>query len=156
VGTHATDSCTPSQFAYPVTSLSCSGHLLLGGFLRPIAAAAFVATTTGVALGHFDGYPKQPCDNQPPATARRPIAVPVSIVTVPSSDMFTRCRKQPGDLVIYGCTFLPKADHPAQIFLNGSQTDQERACTLVYEEAHLPPNNWLDQAMEAMAPDARQ
>lgn len=110
--------------------------------------------TTGVAFGHFDGYPNQPCDNQPPATARRPITVPVSILTIPSTEMFAKCRKQPGDIVIYGCTFLPGPDRPAQIFLNDAQSDQERVCTLLYEEAHLPPNNWLDQVMEAMSPDA--
>ena len=58
------------------------------------------------------------------------------------------------DLVIYGCTFLPGADHSATILINGDQNAQERACTLLYEEAHLPPNNWLDQAMEAISRDA--
>ena len=111
--------------------------------------------TATAASAHFDGYPNQPCDNRPPATARLPVSVPVSILTVPNSDMFTKCRKQPRDLVTYGCTFLPSADHQAQIFINGAQTHQEQACTLIYEEAHLPPNNWLDRAMEVLSPDAQ-
>ena len=69
--------------------------------------------------------------------------------------MFAECRKQPGDLVIYGCTFLPAPGRTALILLNADQDEGERACTLIYEKAHLPPNNWLDAAMEARSPDAK-
>jgi hypothetical protein len=118
------------------------------------ALAVCAALLTSSASAHFDGRPFQPCDNRPPATAQAPVTVPVSIMTVPGADMFAKCRKQPVDLVIYGCTFLPAPGQPALILLNGDQNEQERACTLTYEEAHLPPNNWQDQAMEAMSPDA--
>jgi hypothetical protein len=123
--------------------------------MRFAALAVAAAMLSNSAYAHFDGRQFQPCDNRPPPTALHPVTVPVSIFTVPSGDMFKRCRKQPGDLVIYGCTFLPSAGHTAVILINGDQDPQEQSCTLVYEKAHLPPNNWLDQAMEALSPDAK-
>ncbi len=114
---------------------------------------AFALATTG-AEAHFDGRHYQPCDNRPPPDARQPISVPVTIKAVPGTRMFSACRKSPVDIIIYGCTFLPTPGHPAVILLNADQDDAERACTLAYEEAHLPPNNWLDASMEAASPDA--
>ena len=35
------------------------------------------------------------------------------------------------------------------VLINAEQSPAERACTLVYEESHLPPNNWADPQMEA-------
>jgi len=107
------------------------------------------------AVAHFDGRQYQPCDNRPPSTARQPVTVPTLVLTVPGADMFTECRKQPADMVIYGCTFLPSGDRPALVLINGDQDASERACTLIYEKAHLPPNNWMDPVMEAASPDAK-
>jgi hypothetical protein len=123
--------------------------------MRFAALAICLAMISTSASAHFDGRIFQPCDNRPPETARQAVTVPVSILTVPGAEMFTECRKEPADMVIYGCTFLPKAGQPARILLNADQDPHERACTLIYEEAHLPPNNWLDEAMEAMSPDAK-
>ena len=131
------------------------GDSNVGGHMRFAALAVCVALLSSDASAHFEGRPLQPCDNRPPATALKPITVPVSIMTVPGADMFDKCRKQPKDLVIYGCTFLPAPGRPALILLNADQNEQERACTLIYEKAHLPPNNWLDTIMEARAPDAK-
>jgi hypothetical protein len=123
--------------------------------MRFAALAVCVALLSSDASAHFDGRPLQPCDNRPPANAQQPITVPVSILTVPGPDMFAKCGKQPSDLVIYGCTFLPAPGQPALILLNADQNDQERACTLIYEKAHLPPNNWLDTIMEARVSPAQ-
>ena len=116
-------------------------------------AALCLAALSAPAWAHFDGK-FQPCDNRPPAAAQQPVSVPVSIFVVPGAEMHTRCRKQPNGLVIYGCTFLPSPGHDAVVLINGDQDAAERACTLTYEMAHLPPNNWLDAAMEAATPDA--
>ena len=115
--------------------------------------AVCAAMSSSGAYAHFDGA-LQPCDNQPPPSARNPISVPVAIFDVPGSQMFSMCHKQPQALVIYGCTFLPSPGHTAEVLLNADQDPKERACTLLYEEAHLPPNNWLDVTMEAATPDA--
>jgi hypothetical protein len=120
----------------------------------PAAAAVAAALLTQSAYARFD-RPLQPCDNRPPAGATQPVTVPVSVFVVPGRDMFARCRKQPSDVIIYGCTFLPSGDEPALVLINGDQSPGEQACTLLYEKAHLPPNNWLDPAMEARTPDAK-
>ena len=60
---------------------------------RWAAAALCVAIFSNPAYAHFDGVPLQPCDNRPPPGAEQPITVPVSIMDVPSHDMFARCRK---------------------------------------------------------------
>jgi hypothetical protein len=110
---------------------------------------------TSGASAHFDNLPIRPCDNRPPITAQHAVTVPVSILTIPGTEMFAKCEKQPRDIVIYGCTFLPAPGQPALILLIGDQDEQERACTLTYEKAHLPPNNWLDATTEARSPDAK-
>lgn len=123
---------------------------------RLIALAMLIATTlSSSAETHFEGRRFQPCDNRPPDSAQQPVDVPVTVKMVPGSEMFTECRKSKINIIIYGCTFLPTAGHPALIFLNADQYEMERACTLIYEEAHLPPNNWLDVSMEAATPNAR-
>jgi hypothetical protein len=63
------------------------------------------------------------------------------------------CHKQPGSIML-GCTFLPSPKHAAAIiFINAEETPAERACTMTYEKAHLPPNNWVDPVAEARAQD---
>jgi hypothetical protein len=118
------------------------------------ARLIFAVLFSTAAYAHFDGAQNQPCDNEPPISARLPVDVPVYILKVPGSAMFTDCRKQPKDLVIYGCTFLPTKTTPGLILLNGDQDQHELACTLLYERAHLPPNNWWDAKMEATSPNA--
>jgi hypothetical protein len=105
------------------------------------------------ACANFAGVPLQPCDNRPPASAQRPVSVAFSIFTVPGRAMFAVCNKVAGALVIYGCAFPATAGRPAVILLNADQDASERACTLTYEKAHLPPNNWQDPVMESRTAD---
>jgi hypothetical protein len=119
-----------------------------------LGAALSAALMSSPACAGFAGVPLQPCDNRPPASARQPVGIPFSVFVVPGKAMFAVCSKQVGDLVIYGCTFPAAAGHPAIILLNADQNAAERACTLIYEEAHLPPNNWQDPVMEKRTPDA--
>jgi len=124
--------------------------------MKPIAAVVICAAMFSTqAQAFFPGRHYQPCDNPPPLSARQAVTVPVSITTIPGSKMFWACHKQPADLVIYGCTFLPAPDRQARILINADEDEIERACTLLYENAHLPPNNWLDEATEAATLDAR-
>ena len=120
---------------------------------RAIALALCAIVLSGDASARFDSRFLQPCDNRPPDTARQAVTVPTSIFLVPSAQMFAKCRKQPNGLVIYGCTFQAMQGHPAVVLINAEQSPAERACTLVYEESHLPPNNWADPQMEAATPD---
>jgi len=97
----------------------------------------------------------QPCDNVPPKSAQQTPSVDFQVVDVPRADMAADCQKIiPAGSRIYGCTFEPgvvSADWA--VILDQSLSPAERACTLLYEKAHMPPNNWLDQSMEAQIPD---
>jgi hypothetical protein len=104
------------------------------------------------AAAAFPGVAIQPCDEKPPTWARQPVTEPVWIYTVPNDRINAQCNKAPG-VALGGCTFRATAKHPAIIFLNALLTPAERQCTLVYEKAHLPPNNWLDPIAEARAID---
>jgi hypothetical protein len=125
--------------------------------MRLVLGAAFwAALACTPACASFSGVPLQPCDNRPPLSAQQPVSVAFSVLTVPGQDMFAVCRKLVSTLVIYGCTFPATASRPAMILLNADQDPSERACTLLYEKAHLPPNDWQDPAMETRTPDAKR
>jgi hypothetical protein len=116
--------------------------------LRPIACALLLSLTcAGDALA-FPGPFTQPCDMVPPASAQRPVKERFDVYDVPDREMIQRCKAVPGP-PIYGCTFLGHGHGPSVILLNDHLTPKERACTLLYEKAHLPPNNWQDPAVES-------
>lgn len=119
-----------------------------------LGAAFWAALACAPACASFDGVPLQPCDNRPPLTAQQPVKVAFSVLTVPGQAMFAVCRKMASTLVIYGCTFPATATRPAMILLNADEDPSQRACTLLYEKAHLPPNDWQDPVMEKRTPNA--
>lgn len=95
------------------------------------------------------------CDNVPPKSAQQTPSVDFMVINAAREDMATNCQKViPVGSRIYGCTFEPgvvAADWA--IILDQTMTSAERDCTLLYEKAHLPPNNWRDSGMEALIPD---
>lgn len=119
-----------------------------------LGAALCAALACSPACASFIGEPLQPCDNRPPVSAQHPVNVAFSVLTVPGQAMFAVCNKVASALVIYGCTFPASAGRPALILLNADQDVRERACTLIYEKAHLPPNDWQDPVMEKRTVDA--
>lgn len=118
-----------------------------------IRAAAFllIAVLSTPALA-FPGVLQQPCDSPPPGSAQQPVIGTVWVYTIPNDQMNARCNKGAGP-VMFGCADLANARHPALIFLNAELSPAERDCTLIYEKAHLPPNNWVDPVAEARATD---
>ena len=121
--------------------------------LRALAACALLLFAEP-ANAFFPGQTFQPCGKMPPASARRPVTDKVLIFDIPNEKMAAKCNKVPSANALYGCTFLANSKHPAVIFLNASLNPEERACTLIYEKAHLPPNNWLDPVEESWAVNA--
>jgi hypothetical protein len=57
--------------------------------------------------------------------------------------------------VLYGCTYQHDSTLAgnAIIILNADLSPADRACVLIYEQAHLEPDSWFDPVMEATAPD---
>lgn len=88
------------------------------------------------------------CRIVPPASVRQAPSDVYWVYTVANDRMEYQCGAVPGPAIM-GCTILRTATHPPMIFLNADLTPEERDCTLLYEKAHLPPNNWQDPVMEA-------
>lgn len=118
--------------------------------MKLLAALLICVSTPAVA---FPGTNIQPCDNPPPLTARAPVTVPVRTYYVQPEKMDTVCHKVSG-AIMFGCVFLPTGERKeAIVMINAGETNAEQGCTIVYEMAHLPPNNWVDPVAEARAPD---
>lgn len=91
----------------------------------------------------------------PPPSAWQVPTVPMEIDIVPASKIVSWCHKLPGSAyTLYACTFLPNMtpNHDAVILLSDALMADQRVCVLLYEEAHLSPNNWYDPAIEASIP----
>jgi hypothetical protein len=115
------------------------------------ALALLLMLVSTPAMAFPGGGSPQPCENPPPKSAQAPVTVPIEVYVVPSANMSEWCHKEPGAIML-GCTYLPSPKHAAAIILiNATETPAERACTLIYEKAHLPPNNWFDPVAEARA-----
>lgn len=135
-----------------------------------LAAGALCALLTSPALAYFPGQIVQPCDNVPPKSARQPVSVQTRIYDTSNADMLDIMGADPAlpdqlyglsmPLIVAGGlhtlhgTVLDLNDPAVKaakiwvIYLNEEMTAKERACTLLYEKAHLPPNNWADYAIE--------
>lgn len=85
----------------------------------------------------------------PPASAQQPLASFVrTIVKIVPANRINRICQVTVNTEIYGCS---RADTPYQIwhiYLNDAMNAHERACTLTYEQSHMPPNNWHDATVE--------
>jgi hypothetical protein len=109
--------------------------------------------------GTAPAYAQGPCDpaTMPPAWARQPPSVTTYVYTDPAWRMAADCHKDAERMtaVLYGCTYQHDSTLTgnAIIILNADLSPADRACVLIYEQAHLPPNSWFDPVMEATAPD---
>ncbi len=100
----------------------------------------------------FPGLTESPCDQSPPKSAQKPVTELFIVYDVPGDDMNNQCNKKPGP-ILFGCTVFSDGDHPDLILLNDKLTAAEKVCVLLYEKAHLPPNNWADLAVESLLID---
>jgi hypothetical protein len=109
----------------------------------------------GLALTSGASAYSQPCDNVPPKSAQQIPSVDFQVVDVPRADMAKDCAKMIAEGArLYGCTFEPGVVSDGwAVILDQSLSPAERACTLLYEKAHLPPNNWQDASLEAQIPN---
>lgn len=111
-----------------------------------LAALILLAAAAPAVAGDFSL-----CNYVPPAGKQQPVTVTVSIVLTPTADMHATCgytwEQKPGEL---GACSMPNPDDPTEWFLvlDADLSTKEQACVLIYEKAHMPPNNWLDPAVE--------
>jgi hypothetical protein len=105
------------------------------------------ASILAVALMTVPALADSPCNYSPPAGMKEP-NVPFSVKVMPPDHMARDCNlaADSGRLLV-GCTINLSGEY--FVVLSSALSAPERACALKYEKAHLPPNNWYDQAMES-------
>ncbi len=113
-----------------------------------LALLAILAATTSVHAGVA-------CATVPPIWAQQAPTVPFHIVYLPPQDMARACHKLASALAgpLLGCAYLRDRTGQALIVISNDQVGADRACVLLYELSHLPPNGYYNPAMEAGAPD---
>lgn len=82
----------------------------------------------------------------PPAAFQREPNVPYTIVTVPPAEMDAQPQSP-----IFGKVWGHAHDNHDgtwTIFIRGGLAPADRACVIIYEKAHLPPNSWIDGKVE--------
>lgn len=117
-----------------------------------VTLAISIALCTGALAGDriIAGQLRQPCDNPPPASAQRPYnPLDKVIIHTASPQAISKFCARPSSY-LYGCIMQPSpTDRVYVIYLNSLLNAKERACTLIYEKAHL--NGWFDPVVEAMS-----
>lgn len=96
------------------------------------------------------------CAKMPPPEFWQEPTLPYEVFTAPANAILSWCHKDPRmTYTLLGCTYEPDVTpkHDGVIILNAGLSDSDRVCVLIYEKAHLPPNNWYDPVMEATAPN---
>ncbi len=124
-----------------------------------LAAISVLALSGNAFAGSaFVGQKYLPCQNVAPANKQANPSLKYSITTSPDADMNQICGNGAwaGSGHTYGCSYPLMHDWnhrlttPWKIYLNNLLTPAERTCTLKYEFAHMPPNNWFDGMAERM------
>ena len=89
------------------------------------------------------------CNYRPPAGLPPPNVTP-EVLYVNQADITRSCHMAvDAGRALRGCTLSFNGGLDWMIFISLGQNVKERACTLEYERAHLPPAKWSDPAMES-------
>lgn len=90
-----------------------------------------------------------PCRRPPPVSAQHSPTAPYKIIKFDAAMLQAFC--QGGRIHLSGCAIEPpSANSPDHwiIAINSDLSVKDFACAVTYEKAHLPPNNWQDDALE--------
>lgn len=117
--------------------------------MKPIAAAvAFLTIAIPALASDISKYTDEPCSVLPPIEARQKPNVPYSIMYA-LSDGELQFVCGPSRHHLLACAVPPNNDDANwMIVLPRGLSKQDAACLLMYERAHLPPNNWYDPDWE--------
>lgn len=118
-----------------------------------IAAALTLLALANPAQAQPSSNPCAP-ERMPPRYALQTPIVPLRFDITPPGAIELTCKKRHNPAyTLLGCTFLGagQPDGVARIHISAALSLDQQACVLLYEEAHLPPNNWFDPVVEATA-----
>jgi hypothetical protein len=122
--------------------------------MRFAVAALCVLALTGSANADYilKGQFRAPCKMTPPTYALHEPTVPYTVETLPQAKAEHRCTA--GKMTIAqpmtACAMPPgwAGNDNWIIVVSDFLSPTDLACVMVYEKAHLPPNNWEDTAWE--------
>ena len=112
-----------------------------------IAVAASCMALTGVTLAGEFPRPEvfgKPCHvERIPLNKRAEPTVRYTVTYQSWRHLQTTCETNHNtpDNMAWGCARLDTS--PMQIFIDAALSDDMKACVLLHEKAHLPPNNWV-------------
>lgn len=117
-----------------------------------LAAIVVLAISVSPAFGGYyrNGEFREPCNDLPPLSAMAEPSVPYEVVAQPSDDIQISCGG-PFARIATACARWvdpTSADDGWVIYIDNGLSADDFACVLIYEKAHLPPNNWADQKWE--------
>lgn len=96
----------------------------------------------------LDGHPRAPCKMLPPKAARQEPTAPYKVVTWPQAKVQTYCAAGRKTFQPITACANPLASGAWVVAVSDFLSPTDRACILIYEKAHLPPNDWIDQRWE--------
>lgn len=115
--------------------------------MRTIIALAFTAlTVASAAAGYYrNGEFREPCNDLPPLDKRAEPTVPHEVIAQPTAEVQISCGG-PFARIATACAIPLEGSWT--IYIDNDLSAADFACVLIYEKAHLPPNNWADQKWE--------
>lgn len=92
------------------------------------------------------------CGVLPPISARQKPAAPYLVQHLDSFGIQVLCGGGRAKHTITACAIPPPSTNSPDhwiIAITDGLSKKDEACVLIYEKAHMPPNNWIDPAWEA-------
>lgn len=113
-----------------------------------VAALCVLALTGSAEARYLRSGEASPCDVKLPKTIVHP-NVPFTVRYVSKAEMERTCRggADAGVIDILGCTYKA-ADGSWPVLIAMTLPQDQVACVVQYEMAHMPPNYWADPKME--------
>jgi hypothetical protein len=96
-----------------------------------------------------NGEYREPCLDLPPIDKRLEPTVPYRLIELSSRELQERCGG-PFSRVVIACSRQEDPFNPNDwiVVIDADMPPADKACVLLYQKAHMPPNNWVDRDWE--------
>lgn len=116
-----------------------------------LAGAAMLVASQAIASDLTDRY-ATPCGVLPPPSARHEPTVPYTVSRLSPGGLQLLCARGAIQHQLLGCAIPPPSPNSPDhwtIAIKNDMSNRDTACVILYEKAHLAPNNWIDPTWEA-------